>query len=1342
MSWPRISVAILALLLFATVYALPSIFISTPQVTITSPTPNLNITLDEQSNITFQWDDGANISGCRNCISFNTSYGELDDYNNSAAVWHFNEDFDTIVYDDSNNANNGTISGGVLWSAGRFGRSLYFNGGNYVSVPEAPSLNITEGITVAAWINPGSAVINARSSWYNGIVEKYKDTFVFSVKNKKLNWYIVTDWNNFYEVSGQTALSANAWYCVAAIYNGSAIKVYLNGVEDGSQPASGNIDIRHAWSTGPSYPLDIGKGNTWWKGYIDEVVIVNGSWSPTEISEFCNGSLSDGSHNVTVFAKNASGEINATTRFFTVDNTPPYEIVLNYPGNETVVSSQVTFNWTSSDALSNMTSELIIDGVVNVSGITTTNGTHTTQIATGLSDGLHNWSIKSYDAGGNANTSTTYYFTLDITAPLIDNVTYNPSSSDNLDPDVVVNVSAMVTDSTQVATVILQYSNGSGDWNRTLSNISISEYRGNFTPTSAGNWSFRIWANDSTGKINVTGPINLSIDYEWTWNRTPETFDVVGGIFGTNVTLFELVIENTGDFDMNFSLASDFSETYYNNTDPSSVTETNVTVTNHSSLAIGVNVTVPQENQSKIVTVNITALNSNATQASAIVNGTLVPYSAGPYLYVTIDAYDPSVTQGQSSITLSATVQNVGNDTANNAWLAWQLPSSWSITTGTLNVTGLTLIPKSSGFPGYLAGNIMTVSVGSSAAIGTQTIKALTGGTNVTTRSVSRSVAVSGTSSPPVVTGGGGSIPPSIVSPPSYSPTQTEKDNVFPSLKPLEMIRGTSHTFTVDVTNPFENSTLDDVDLVITGYPAERLTIAPSTLSGLGFGETKEFLVTVVVPASEGTVYDLDLALSGNVLYHDYPTQKSQSGLVLKRENVSVEFSESRTMTLIIQGEEAPIYSPTLKEVESLIQIPTTLELVRGSEVEFLVTVKNSYIDSFLEDLELKVKGYPEDVKVTPDKIAEIEYNEAKEFNVIVSAPNYLEKGDYVLNITLAGRVHYPSYPTAVSDITGEPLVVRDISLDMAESRILPLDLHVVSRGDAMAALQQTAESIMSLGEQDFATTRALRMLERAKNAFGRKDYEETRRLSDQILNIVGSASDAKVLLAEVGEDIRVAEEERWLKVVEAKNLYNLALLAYGREDYATATERLREAQITLSLETDGKVNKAKFVLDNLLGIVVGVLVLSFSLVQVYKRVKIARVSSKLRDLLAEEGGIIHLMRENQARYYKDEAMGRETYLKAMGEYRDRLTGISAERVGLIAERPLAIGAGAGIESLRNEDAGILKLLEDAQVDYFRNRTMSKSEYQSIARTLKTERAVVQGRMSLLEADMEKGRMM
>ena len=74
-------------------------------------------------------------------------------------AYGFEETSGTAVGDSSPAKNNGTAVGGpVSTAAGRFGRALSFDGVNdKVEVPDSASLELTNALTVEAWVQPKSS---------------------------------------------------------------------------------------------------------------------------------------------------------------------------------------------------------------------------------------------------------------------------------------------------------------------------------------------------------------------------------------------------------------------------------------------------------------------------------------------------------------------------------------------------------------------------------------------------------------------------------------------------------------------------------------------------------------------------------------------------------------------------------------------------------------------------------------------------------------------------------------------------------------------------------------------------------------------------------------------------------------------------------------------------------------------------------------------------------------------------------------------------------------------------------------------------------------------------------
>ena len=71
-------------------------------------------------------------------------------------VWPMDETSGTTVHDVSGLGNDGTLNGNATWGPGKVGGALVLDGtGDYASVPDDASLDITGPITMAAWVKPG-----------------------------------------------------------------------------------------------------------------------------------------------------------------------------------------------------------------------------------------------------------------------------------------------------------------------------------------------------------------------------------------------------------------------------------------------------------------------------------------------------------------------------------------------------------------------------------------------------------------------------------------------------------------------------------------------------------------------------------------------------------------------------------------------------------------------------------------------------------------------------------------------------------------------------------------------------------------------------------------------------------------------------------------------------------------------------------------------------------------------------------------------------------------------------------------------------------------------------------
>ena len=181
--------------------------------------------------------------------------------------------YETIIYRPFISACDNTQC--TAWLSGS---ALNFNGtSDYVNIPHNSALDPSTNFTVEAWIKADAWAV---SSWQNTIVSKDQWTAVSEGwvlrcgANGTLSFNLALNNNgNWYEVTSTPLMSVNKWYHVAGTYDGSTLRLYLNGKQVGTLAQVGTI-------TPSSAPVKIGNiamtgQNRFFDGQVDEVRIWN-----------------------------------------------------------------------------------------------------------------------------------------------------------------------------------------------------------------------------------------------------------------------------------------------------------------------------------------------------------------------------------------------------------------------------------------------------------------------------------------------------------------------------------------------------------------------------------------------------------------------------------------------------------------------------------------------------------------------------------------------------------------------------------------------------------------------------------------------------------------------------------------------------------------------------------------------------------------------------------------------------------------------------------------------------------------------------------------------------------
>ncbi len=205
------------------------------------------------------------------------------------AAYNFDEGSGATVRDASGNGNTGTISGATWTSSGKFGNALVFDGVRArVSVPDATSLHLTTGMTLEAWVNPATLPHAARDVIYKGNDTYYLEASSSKKSRSPAGGAIIR--RNVVESSPTSTLTPNTFTHLAVTYDGTTLRLFLNGVQVAAKVARGNIATSER-------PLEIGSDSIYgqyFDGTIDEVRVYNTALTAEDIQRDMNSPVGQG----------------------------------------------------------------------------------------------------------------------------------------------------------------------------------------------------------------------------------------------------------------------------------------------------------------------------------------------------------------------------------------------------------------------------------------------------------------------------------------------------------------------------------------------------------------------------------------------------------------------------------------------------------------------------------------------------------------------------------------------------------------------------------------------------------------------------------------------------------------------------------------------------------------------------------------------------------------------------------------------------------------------------------------------------------------------------------------
>jgi hypothetical protein len=200
---------------------------------------------------------------------------------NLVGWWKLDEGTGSITLDETAYWNDGTLYGDPVWIDGRIGGALDFDGeDDYVECGDNDILNITEQITMAAWINTRTAGNNQHQHYLG------KGNNSYCIKHNSWNNLEVVIYIGGWKVTtyGVDDSFNNEWHHIVGIYDGSQIKLYVDGELLATTNQTGSINVN-------ADPVMLGTrdGTRWYHtGGIDDARLYNRALSATEVKKLAS----------------------------------------------------------------------------------------------------------------------------------------------------------------------------------------------------------------------------------------------------------------------------------------------------------------------------------------------------------------------------------------------------------------------------------------------------------------------------------------------------------------------------------------------------------------------------------------------------------------------------------------------------------------------------------------------------------------------------------------------------------------------------------------------------------------------------------------------------------------------------------------------------------------------------------------------------------------------------------------------------------------------------------------------------------------------------------------------
>lgn len=397
-------------------------------------------------------------------------------------VWKMDGDWK----DSSIIKNDGLPYGGVSLSpSAKMGiNSASFDGSNDgIKINDIPEYQAIKNISVEAWIKPQRITSGVRQS-----IVSFKEGDTPNVgavlalpedaTNKLRFWVKVND--SWQAVTSTQSITPNAeWYHVVGTYDGSVIKVYLNGVVTATIASGEMTNAPGSATSTVTIGARASNNGNWFQGLIDEVAIYNRALPETEIVEHY---------------RNYSIGIPTVETVATPTNVETVTLRGTKPADTAIVVSGTT--------------------VSQPDASTTWEGSYT------LKPGMNNLSVTAMDADGFHSQPVSFSVALDLSAPEV--TATKPADGGIFNNDItslsftVTDAFSAIDDAATLAGAVVKSASGFdvvGAWSFTGSGTSRTFVFAPTFPMSEGSYTAEINPTDAFGNRNaLAATLSFTVD--------------------------------------------------------------------------------------------------------------------------------------------------------------------------------------------------------------------------------------------------------------------------------------------------------------------------------------------------------------------------------------------------------------------------------------------------------------------------------------------------------------------------------------------------------------------------------------------------------------------------------------------------------------------------------------------------------------------------------------------------------------------------------------------------------------------------------------------------------------